>query len=127
MISDNITENFLQLCKTNGIKIKIFCNNKERLKEFRFKFLNWKIQQDFDENKKLNKLTGITKKSKFSSSKILISKGKQYSCRAYHLLNKPLDKNNETVIFSKEFEEELEFYKIYNERKNKSTNSASKS
>lgn len=125
MVSENISENFLQKCKFHGFKIKLFCNDKNKLKEYRFKFLDWQIHQDFDDNRKLSNFSNINTNSKFVSSKILISKGQQYSCRAYHLAQKPLDKNNETVIFSKEFEEELEFYKIYNERKEESTSGTS--
>lgn len=123
--SENISETFLRSCKAFGFNVKIFCNNKDKLSYYRFKFLDWKVIQDFDENKNLKKFTNINSNSKFISSKILLSKGKQFSCRAYHVLQKPLDKTGECVIFSKEFEEELEFFKIYNEREETSTDGTS--
>ena len=124
MMSDNISEKFLKQCKSIGLKVKIFCNSKEKLESYRFKFLNWDIEKDFDEKRKLCELDNISDKSFFISSKVLISKGKQFSCKANFVRNKPLDKNPEHVIFSEEFEEELDFFKIYNERE-ESTSSAS--
>lgn len=99
-----------------GVPIKILCNNSKKINEYRLKFLDWTIEKDYDENLNLNKFDNLTEKSKFVSSKVLLSKGKQFSCKANWLQNKELDKNGETVTLSKEFEEELEFFKIYNER-----------
>lgn len=124
MMSPYISENFLKTCKSFGIKIKIFCDDKDKIDEYRFKFLDWDIHKDFDENKKINDLENISAKSKFISSKILISRGKQFSCKANYLLNKHLDKSEEHVILSSEFEKEIEFFKIYNERQEESTSSA---
>lgn len=116
MMSDNISEKFLKQCKSIGLKVKIFCNSKDKLESYRFKFLNWDIEKDFDETRKLSEFKNVSENSFFISSKVLISKGKQFSCKANFIRNKPLDKNPENVIFSEEFEEELDFFKIYNER-----------
>jgi hypothetical protein len=125
MMSANISETFLKHCKAIGLKLKIFCDDKEKLNEYRFKFLEWEINKDFEDNSILSDLLTISENSKFISSKILISKGKQFSCKANYLLNKHLDNSEEHVILSKEFEQEIEFFKIYNERKEESTVSAS--
>ena len=125
MLSENISEKFLKHCKTIGLKLKIFCDDKDKLEEYRFKFLNWDIHQDFENEGSLNKLINLSENSKFISSKILISKGKQFSCKANYFANKHLDNREESVILSKEFEQEIEFFKIYNERKEESTVSAS--
>lgn len=124
MLSANISEKFLKHCKAIGLKVKIFCDDKNKLEEYRFKFLNWEVHQDFENEGTLNKLDTVSQKSKFISSKILISKGKQFSCKANYFANKHLDNSEESVILSKEFEQEIEFFKIYNERK-ESTSSAS--
>jgi hypothetical protein len=124
MLSENISEKFLKHCKSIGLKLKIFCDDKNKLEEYRFKFLNWDVHQDFENEGTLNKLTNLSKNSKFISSKILISKGKQFSCKANYFANKHLDNSEESVILSKEFEQEIEFFKIYNERE-ESTTSAS--
>lgn len=116
IISDNVSEKFLKQCKSIGLRVKIFCNSQDKLDHYRFKFLDWNIEKDFDENRKLNNLSNLSEDSYFISSKVLISKGKQFSCKANFLRNKPLDKTQEHVILSPEFEEELEFFKIYNER-----------
>jgi hypothetical protein len=124
MLSENISEKFLKHCKSIGLKLKIFCDVKDKLEGYRFKFLNWEVHQDFENEGVLNKLDTLSQKSKFISSKILISKGKQFSCKANYFANKHLDNSEESVILSKEFEQEIEFFKIYNERK-ESTSSAS--
>jgi hypothetical protein len=124
MLSENISEKFLKHCKSIGLKLKIFCDDKNKLEEYRFKFLNWDVHQDFENEGALDKLTNLSKNSKFISSKILISKGKQFSCKANYFANKHLDNSEESVILSKEFEQEIEFFKIYNERE-ESTTSAS--
>jgi len=125
MMSANVSERFLKHCKAIGLKLKIFCDDKQKLNEYRFKFLDWEINKDFEETSILNNLPTISEKSKFISSKILISKGKQFSCKANYLLNKHLDNSEEHVILSKEFGQEIEFFKIYNERKEESTVGAS--
>jgi len=125
MLSENISEKFLKHCKTIGLKLKIFCDDKDKLEEYRFKFLNWDIHQDFENEGALNKLINLSENSKFISSKILISKGKQFSCKANYFANKHLDNREESVILSKEFEQEIEFFKIYNEREQESTSSTS--
>jgi len=125
IMSDNVSEKFLKQCKSIGLKVKIFCNIKDKLENYRFKFLNWDIEKDFDETRKLSNFENASEKSYFISSKVLISKGKQFSCKANFLRNKSLDKNPEHVIFSEDFEEELDFFKIYNEREEESTSSAS--
>jgi len=123
MISDDVSEKFLKQCKAIGLKIKIFCNQKDKLEHYRFKFLNWDIEKDFDEERSLKNIPNLNEKSKFISSKVLISKGKQFSCKANYLANKHLDNRQEHVILSKEFEEELEFFKIYNEREESASSS----
>lgn len=123
MMSPNISQNFLKHCKAIGLKIKIFCDDREKLNEYRFKFLDWEINKDFEDESQLKNLKGLSEDSKFISSKILISKGKQFSCKANYVLNKHLDNNEENVILSEEFEKEIEFFKIYNERKEESTSS----
>jgi hypothetical protein len=124
MLSENISEKFLKHCKTIGLKLKIFCDDKDKLEEYRFKFLNWEIHQDFENEGALNKLINLSENSKFISSKILISKGKQFSCKANYFANKHLDNREESVILSKEFEQEIEFFKIYNEREESTTSSS---
>ena len=124
MMSPNISESFLKHCKSIGLKLKIFCDNKEKLKEYKFKFLDWEVNKDFEDNSIFNNLPTISERSKFISSKVLISKGKQFSCKANYLLNKHLDNSEENVILSEEFEKEIEFFKIYNEREESTTSSS---
>ncbi|MFZ9376653.1 MAG: hypothetical protein ACO25K_05975 [Candidatus Fonsibacter ubiquis] len=116
MLSDQISEAFLKNCKAIGIPVRTFCPDSYDLNTARLKFLDWTIEKEHRNIKNLNEIKNLNKKSKFVSSKALLSKGKQFSCKAAWIADKILDKNGETVILSKEFEEELEFFKIYNER-----------
>jgi hypothetical protein len=100
-----------------GLIMKLFCNDPESINKQRFRFLDWNIEKDFGSDQKLSDFTNVSSDSKFISSKVLISKGKQFSCKANFLKNLPLDNAEENVIFSKEFEEELDHYKIYNEKR----------
>lgn len=125
MMSPNISEQFLKLCKALGFEVKIFCDDETKINEYRFKFLDWSIHADFADNKKINEIQDLSPDSKFISSKILISKGKQFSCKANYLINKHLDNFEEYVMLSPDFEKEIEFFKIYNERKEESTSSTS--
>jgi hypothetical protein len=122
MMSPNISEKFLKTCKSIGLKLKIFCDTEDALNEYRFKFLDWEIHKDFEKESTLKNIKNISKNSKFISSKILISKGKQFSCKANYTLNKHLDNSDECVILSREFEKEIEFFKIYNEREEPTSN-----
>jgi len=116
MVTDAISENFLKLCKSMGLQIKLICNNKEKLNEYRFKFLDWDVQEEKVSELKFSELKNLKPDSKFVSSKIIISKGKHYSCKANFFANKSIDNSAETVVLSTQFEEELEYFKIYNER-----------
>jgi len=116
IISENISELFLKNCKALGVPIRIFCIDKNKLNEMRLKFIDWNVEEENSSDIKIKEIIKINDKSKFKSSKILLSKGKQFSCKALWIADKTLDKNEETVILSKEFEEELSFFKIYNER-----------
>ena len=118
-----MSENFLKNCKYLGFTIKIYCNQLDKISEFRFKFLNWDIYED-----KSSTLSGeiklkINENTKFVSSKVLFSFGKLFSSKASFLRNSPLDKSGERVILSKEFEEEQDYFKIYNEREQEFTSS----
>jgi hypothetical protein len=125
ILSDLISEAFLKQLKQIGVRTKIFCREADKINHYRNKFFDWEIEKEFNDDIKLKDLKNISEKSFFISSKIIISKGKQYSCKANYLQNKNLDKTQENVIFSSEFETELEFIKIYNERE-ESISSASR-
>lgn len=125
MISDRISENFLKNCKYLGFSIKIYCNQIDKINEFRFKFLDWDIFEDKASTLPDDVKSKINETTKFTSSKILFSSGKLFSSKASFLRNSPLDKLGEHVILSKEFEEEQDYFKIYNEREQESTSSTS--
>ena len=125
MISDRISENFLKNCKYLGFSIKIYCNQIDKINEFRFKFLDWDIFEDKASTLPDDVKSKINETTKFVSSKIIFSSGKLFSSKASFLKNTPLDKLGEPVILSKDFEEEQDYFKIYNERQEESTSSTS--
>lgn len=114
LISDQISEGFLRGCKSLGVPLKIFCNKKEKIADFRFKFFDFDIQEDFPVSDDFLSTKGLTKESKFVSSKILVSKGKKFSCKSNYLLDKALDEQEECVSLSSLFAEEADYYKVYN-------------
>jgi hypothetical protein len=114
ILSDSISESFLKACKSLGIKVAVYCSDKEKIKDYRFKFLDWNVEEDFCENK-IGDIKNIDKNSKYVSSKIILSKGEKYASKAAYLAGVPLDKNGNNVILNESFEEELDYFKIYNE------------
>lgn len=121
MLSDDISENFVKICKTLGLQIKIYCDNKQKFNEYKFKFLDWEVEKDFKDEELLSMLDFIDKNSKYVSSKTLISKGKQYPCKSAYLNQKELDYNGNSVTLDEDFEQEIEFFKIYNVKSNAKT------
>jgi len=117
LLSKDISENFLKASKSLGLDINVYCPDKNSLKENRFKFFDWNVEKDFNEDVTLDQIKKINKKSKYFSSKTIFSKGKPFPSKAAYLANKPLDKNGNNVILNEEFEQELEYFKIYNYEK----------
>jgi hypothetical protein len=71
MASDNITTNFIKLCKSVGVKINLYCDDKEKFKEYKFKFLDWEVEQDFSDEEIIPTLEKFSESSKYHSSKII--------------------------------------------------------
>lgn len=114
MMSDQISEDFLRACKSMGVILKIFCNKKDKISEYRFKFFDYEILADFPESENFLKTEGLNKDSLFVSSKVLISKGKKYSCKAHYLADKVIDSGGERVSLNSLFAEEADYFKVYN-------------
>ena len=115
LLTDDISENFLKAVKSLGIKIGLYCSDASKINDYRFKLLDWNVEKDFNENNCLNEIKNISENCKYESSKIIISKGKKYPSKAAYLAGTPLDKNGNDVILNESFEEELDYFKIYNE------------
>lgn len=115
LLTDDISENFLKAVKSLGIKIGLYCPDANKINDYRFKLLDWNVEKDFNENNCLNEIKNISENCKYESSKIIISKGKKYPSKAAYLAGIPLDKNGNDVILNEHFEEELDYFKIYDE------------
>jgi len=115
LLTDDTSENFLKAVKSLGIKIGVYCSDADKINDYRFKLLDWNVEKDFDEKNRLDEIKNISEGCKYESSKIIISKGNKYASKAAYLAEIPLDKNGNNVILNKSFEEELDYFKIYNE------------
>ena len=115
ILSPDVSEGFLKACKSLGLQIQVYCSEAERINDYRFKFLDWDVEEDYNESLKINKIKDLNKNSKYVSSKNIFSKGKIYPSKAAYLQDKPLVKSGNHVILNEEFEKELEYFKIYNE------------
>jgi hypothetical protein len=117
MLSEDISENFLKASKSLGLNVSVYCSEKEALESYRLKFFDWDVEKDFNEEIEIDKIKNLNKNSKYVSAKTIFSKGKSFPSKAAYLANKPLDKDGNDVILNEEFEQELEYFKIYNEEK----------
>lgn len=113
-INDSFSENYFKTIQQLGIKVEIFCENKEQIQDFRFKFFDfnvnesiWKSKDDLD--------CEITNKTKFISNKVLLSEGKKYSCFEAKKRGNELTDELEMVYDTQEFWKELDHYRLIHE------------
>ena len=81
-INDSFSEEYLREVGATAIPMEIFCEDKEKLQDFRFNLFDFNIEKSIFKTKKdldesLNK---INKNTKFLSGKVLMSEGQRYSC-----------------------------------------------
>jgi hypothetical protein len=113
-LNSNITKDFLYGIKNLGLSFKILCQEPDKLKKYRFDFFDFEIIEEKAKNQKdLWNHELITEKCFFKSSKILISKGKKYSCRANAMIEKEIDVDDNRVILNDDFFKESDFFRIF--------------
>ena len=96
--------------------MEIFCEDKERLAHFRFRFFDFSIEESIFKSKtdlddSLNK---FNKNTHFLSGKILISEGQKYSCLEAKKQKNVLTGEPEIVYDTKDFWKELDHYRLFN-------------
>ena len=116
-INDSFTTEYLTDVKNIGINVEVFCEEEDKLSDYRFDFFDFdvnasmfKSKKDLEEN--LSKLNGGTK---FLSGKILLSEGKKYSCYEAKKAKKELTGQPELVYDTSDFWKELDHYRLLNE------------
>lgn len=116
-INDTFTTDYLTDVKNIGINVEVFCEEEDKLSDYRFDFFDFdvnasmfKSKKDLEEN--LSKLNSSTK---FLSGKILLSEGKKYSCYEAKKAKKELTGQPELVYDTSDFWKELDHYRLLNE------------
>lgn len=114
-INNSFDEGYLKQVQEIGIPLEIFCEDKSKIKDFRFKFFDFEINENIwksksDAGAKLNAST------KFLTSKIILSEGKKYSCYQAYLNKKELTGGAELIYDSDDFWKELDHYRLVNEK-----------
>lgn len=115
-INDNFTNEYLKSIQRIGVNVEIFCEDKSKIADYRFKFFDFSINETIYKSKEELKGTNIGPESKFLSSKILLSEGQKYSCHEAKKAKKPLTGMPENVYDTEKFYHELDYYRIINEQ-----------
>jgi hypothetical protein len=115
-INDSFSEEYLKSVVATGIKLEIFCEDKEKITDFRFKLFDFDIEASIFKSKKdldesLNK---FSKNTYFLSGKILLSEGEKYSCLEAKKQKNVLTGEPEIVYDTKDFWKELDHYRLFN-------------
>ena len=115
-INEKFSEQYLKDVVATGVPLEIFCENKDELSAYRFKFFDFDIEESIFKSKKdldesLNK---FNKNTRFLSGKILISDGEKYSCLEAKKQKNVLTGAPEIVYDTKDFWKELDHYRLFN-------------
>ena len=117
---DDFNEEYLYSLDSMGVKYTLVCRDKEKLSSIRFEFFDFNIEQYKLKTKKdLDFGEKICNNTFYHSNKILISNGKEYSCKAALDAGIEKTKEDQKIIDNDVFWEEVEHKKIYNYAKNK--------
>ena len=115
-INDSFSEEYLKSVVATGIKLEIFCEDKEKMKDFRFKLFDFDIEESIFKSKKDldESLNQFNKNTYFLSGKILLSDGEKYSCLEAKKQKNVLTGEPEIVYDTKDFWKELDHYRLFN-------------
>jgi hypothetical protein len=113
-INDEFTEEYLKSVQEIGIKLEIFCEDLDKINEYRFKFFDFQVN-DSDWKSKEDAGDELTDQTKFVTSKVVLSGGKKYSCYESKKQEKELTGEPEVIYDTPEFWKELDHYRLINE------------
>jgi hypothetical protein len=94
-----------------GKPVKLLAKNLKNLQEMRVKFLDYDIIEVKEQSKSDTGIKSITPNTKFLSRKTVLSEGQVYNSN----LSASLRQNNVSVLDNKDFWEDLDFMRIYEE------------
>jgi hypothetical protein len=111
---EDIELEYLEQIKKLKINFILCTKDKENLAQLRNKYFDFKLEYD-DTNERILKIEKMH--CKFFTNKLLISKGKLFASEAHAELNKPLDRENETVYNNDAFWKDAEHFYFYEQSK----------
>jgi len=116
-INKNFTTQYLTDVKNIGINVEVFCEKEDELADYRFKFFDFDVNENMFKSKDdlKEEMSNLNDSTKFLSGKILLSKGKRYSCYEAKKAKKELTTKPELVYDTKDFWKELDHYRLINE------------
>jgi hypothetical protein len=116
-INDSFDEKYFLDSQAAGVPVQIFCEDPDRIEEYRFKYFDFEVNEsifkkrsDLEEKEDL-----LNEKTSFLTGKILLSKGKKYSCLQAKNEKRELTNKPELVYDIPEFWKELDHYRLINE------------
>jgi len=115
-VNNSFSKEYLESVVATGIKLEIFCEDKKKISDFRFKLFDFDIEESIFKSKKdLEKsLNNFNKDTYFLSGKILLSEGEKYSCLEAKKQKNVLTGEPEIVYDTKDFWKELDHYRLFN-------------
>lgn len=113
-------EGYFRALDSIGVKYSLICRDEKKLSSIRFKFFDFNIEEYKSITKKeLDFGEKICNNTFYHSNKILISNGKEYSCKAALDAGIERTKEDQKIIDNDTFWEEVEHINVYNYAKNK--------
>tara|TARA_R100000008_G_scaffold73859_1_gene52424 strand:+ start:1951 stop:3195 length:1245 start_codon:yes stop_codon:yes gene_type:complete len=125
-INEHFTEDYLRQAKATGNNVQIFCEDLDKINDYRFKFFDFEVNKSIFKSKEdLKKDTDNrifpdrplildSNNTMFLSGKILLSQGKKYSCREAQKAKKELTGAPEFIYDTDDFWKELDHYRLIN-------------
>lgn len=116
-INENFTDSYLSDVKNLGIKVELFCEDADKIDDYRFDFFDFDVNESiFNSKEDLEEKQGqLNSSTKFFSGKVLLSGGKKYSCYEAKKAEKELTGDAELIYDSVDFWKELDHYRLINE------------
>ena len=110
-----IDKEYLTSLSRLNMKFNLICKDKSKLQDLRFKFFDWVVEEHVKFSKKdIDFGSEICNNTFYRSNKVLVSEGKEYSSKAAWKAGIEKTKEDQALIDSEEFWEEIEHLNIYN-------------
>ena len=116
----NFDAEYIKILNKLNLKIVLVCKNKENLSRSRLDFFDWSVEEGKKKTKKdIDFQDKICDNTFYHSNKVLISDGKEYSSKSAWKAGVERTGNDEKIIDSPQFWEEIDHLHIYNYAKKK--------